>query len=504
MKKEGKPAVNMRDYAALFTEVKTRIRSAQVRATLGANAEMLAMYWDIGRMIVKRQKSEGWGTGVIPRLSRDIRNELPEVKGFSERNIKYMLRFFREYPGGDPIVQRPVAQLQVTGEERDTEVPRPVAQIVMPEDVQRVAAQLPWGHHVTLMEKVKDLPTRYWYMAAAIEQGWSRDVLTAMIKSNAHERQGAAVTNFESRLPAPQSDLARDLLKERMAYFLTQYQPRGQDLFLYVDPYGIKSIRFSHFAAVSEMGFGSVELMLNLNTFGFLREGCRLLKNSALREGDEEEDAPAYEIDVDSVQVLDEIAGGDYWQAIINQYYAGDITFGDAEERFSAGYCERLKGVFAYSLSMPIKTKISNIPKYRIVYGTNHPHGLILMADNMFRRWQEFKECDRKGQMVLFDLDYPEALVDTSSAALKQAIVACAAEKRELSDVLACLIDRFGIVYDSSYYREALKCTDGREIAIERVPELTPGGRKRTAMDYKSKDYKVYILRNPKWQPSLL
>ena len=78
----------LRDYTALLTDIKVRIRSAQVRATLGANAEMLAMYWDIGRMIEQRQKAEGWGTAVIPRLARDIRNELPEVKGFSERNIK--------------------------------------------------------------------------------------------------------------------------------------------------------------------------------------------------------------------------------------------------------------------------------------------------------------------------------------------------------------------------------------------------------------------------------
>lgn len=225
MKKEKMPE-KMKDYAALLTEVKSRIRSAQIRATLSANAEMLAMYWDIGRMIVRRQESEGWGTAVIPRLSRDIRNELPEVKGFSERNIKYMLRFFREYPEGDPIVQRSVAQLQTTGEEVGTKVPQAVAQFLVPENVQRAAAQLPWGHHVSLMEKVKDLSTRYWYIAAAVEQGWSRDVLSAMIKSNAHERQGTAVTNFESRLQAPQSDLARDLLKDPYIFdFLTLEEP---------------------------------------------------------------------------------------------------------------------------------------------------------------------------------------------------------------------------------------------------------------------------------------
>jgi len=226
MKKKNKMPEKMKDYAALLTEVKTRIRSAQVRATLGANAEMLAMYWDIGRMIDQRQKSEGWGTGVIPRLSRDIRNELPEIKGFSERNIKRMLAFYREYPNANAISPRAVAKLEPAGTQKDRKVPQPAAQFDAPEKVPQVAAQLPWFHHVVLMEKVKDLPTRNWYMAAAVEQGWSRDVLTAMIKSHAHERQGAAVTNFESRLPALQSDLARDLLKDPYIFdFLTLEEP---------------------------------------------------------------------------------------------------------------------------------------------------------------------------------------------------------------------------------------------------------------------------------------
>ena len=236
MNKEAKSAMKMRDYAVLLTEVKTRIRSAQVRATLGANAEMLAMYWDIGHMIDRRQKAEGWGAGVIPRLSRDIRNELPEVKGFSERNIKRMTQFFHEYPDLPAIGPRVVAQLEATSREgpqavaqsvRSENSPQPVAKSGAGRAImQQAVAQLPWAHHVVLMQKLKDLPTRYWYMAAAIEQGWSRDVLTAMIKSNAHERQGAAVTNFESRLPAPQSDLARDLLKDPYIFdFLTLEEP---------------------------------------------------------------------------------------------------------------------------------------------------------------------------------------------------------------------------------------------------------------------------------------
>ena len=235
MKKRSSLTKNVRDYAVLLTEVKSRIRSAQIRATLGANAEMLAMYWDIGRMIEQRQKTEGWGAAVIPRLARDIRNELPEVKGFSERNLKRMVAFFREYSATGLIVPQPAAQL-ITG----PKVPQLAAQIehseILPQVaakkesilpiLQQAAAKLPWFHHVILMEKVKDLPTRCWYMLAVAEQGWGREVMVAMIKNRAHERQGKAVTNFETRLPMPQSDLARQVLKDPYIFdFLTLEEP---------------------------------------------------------------------------------------------------------------------------------------------------------------------------------------------------------------------------------------------------------------------------------------
>ncbi len=170
------------------------IRHGQTRAALSANAEMIAMYWDIGRMIHQRQKKKGWGAGVIPRLAVDLKNELPEVKGFSERNIKRMLAFFREYPGL-VIVPQPVAQLGDT-ETLIKKVLQPAAQLHKRSDppiLQRLVAQIPWGHNIVLMEKVKDLPTRLWYMHQTIEQGWSRDTLAAMIKSKAHERRGKAV-----------------------------------------------------------------------------------------------------------------------------------------------------------------------------------------------------------------------------------------------------------------------------------------------------------------------
>ena len=200
-------------YSQLLTQIKDRILRAQVKATLSANAEMILLYWDIGRMIHERQQREGWGAKVIPKLSRDIRNELPELKGFSERNLKRMIAFYREYP----LLSTNVPQLPTGENERIEKVPQPVAQLPDSKtygNLQQLVTKIPWGHHILLMEKIKDLPVRLWYMHQTIEQGWSRNVLGLMIKSNAFERQGAAVTNFEKRLPDPQSDLARQVLKD--------------------------------------------------------------------------------------------------------------------------------------------------------------------------------------------------------------------------------------------------------------------------------------------------
>ncbi|MFO8050885.1 MAG: DUF1016 N-terminal domain-containing protein [Thermoplasmatota archaeon] len=95
-------------YGRFLDEVKSRIRQAQTQAVLSANAEMIMMYWDIGRMVNSKQEKEGWGKAIIPRLSRDIRNDLPDVKGFSERNIGRMVRFYREYPGLSEFLPEPV------------------------------------------------------------------------------------------------------------------------------------------------------------------------------------------------------------------------------------------------------------------------------------------------------------------------------------------------------------------------------------------------------------
>jgi len=219
------------DYTRVLQDIKTRIRTAQIKATLAANQEMIHLYWDVGRMIEDRQKQAGWGAAIIPRLARDIRNEMPEVKGFSERNIGYMIRFAREY-GPRVILQQPVAKLETL-----SILPPPVAKLPNKSEstskaafgasiLQPLVAKLPWTHNVILMEKIKDIFVRGWYMQSTLQQGWSSDVLALMINNRTHERQGKAITNFAERLPPLQSDLAQQVLKDPFIFdFLTLEEP---------------------------------------------------------------------------------------------------------------------------------------------------------------------------------------------------------------------------------------------------------------------------------------
>jgi predicted nuclease of restriction endonuclease-like (RecB) superfamily len=203
-------------YKDLLGEIKTRVRQGQIKAYISVNAEMLATYWDIGKMIHHRQQQEGWGKGVIPKLALDLKNELADVKGFSERNLKTMVQFFQEYQTLT-IRQLPVAQL-----ENDTNAigKLPVAQLENA-DFQLIA-KVSWSHHIILIQKIKDLPTRFWYMQQILEQGWSRDTLIAQIKSKVHERQGALTHNFDVTLPDVHSAWAKQVFKDPYQFdFLT-------------------------------------------------------------------------------------------------------------------------------------------------------------------------------------------------------------------------------------------------------------------------------------------
>ena len=241
-KRPKKKALVRSDFTALLADVKSRIQAAQTRATLAVNAELVRLYWDIGRIIDERQNREGWGAGVIPRLAKELKNELPELKGFSERNIGRMIAFYREYPDPTAILPLAVAKLPPR-----LILPPPVAKSSPAEILPQAAAELepvsnesqpaeqlrdsllwsvPWAHHVILMEKVRDLSVRCWYMQRTLANGWTRDVLALQIDAQAHARHGKAVSNFAALLPAPQSDLAQQTLKDPYIFdFLTLTEP---------------------------------------------------------------------------------------------------------------------------------------------------------------------------------------------------------------------------------------------------------------------------------------
>jgi predicted nuclease of restriction endonuclease-like (RecB) superfamily len=170
------------DYVTWLTELKIRIHNAQQRATLAVNRELVLLYWQIGRDILDRQGREGWGTKVIERLAQDLRNAFPDMKGFSPRNLKYMRAFAEAWP--DEAI------------------------------VQGVLAQLPWYHHLALLDKLTDEKERCWYAEKALEHGWSRNVLVIQIERRMYKRSGKAITNFTVQLPAHLSDLARESLKD--------------------------------------------------------------------------------------------------------------------------------------------------------------------------------------------------------------------------------------------------------------------------------------------------
>jgi len=169
-------------YANWLGELKSRIHNAQQRAALAVNRELVLLYWEIGRDILQRQAGQGWGAKVIERLAHDLKTAFPEMRGFSRANLMYMRSFADAWP--DAAI------------------------------VQQVVGQLPWGHNLVLLTKLKRPEQRLAYAQRAVEHGWSRAILEIHIESRLLEREGRAITNFADRLPSPGTDLARQSLKD--------------------------------------------------------------------------------------------------------------------------------------------------------------------------------------------------------------------------------------------------------------------------------------------------
>jgi predicted nuclease of restriction endonuclease-like (RecB) superfamily len=213
-----------KNYASFLKEVKSRIQKAQIKANFAANRELIILYWNVGRMVCAVQNSAGWGKRVIPKLSQDIKNELPGINGFSVTNIKRMTLFYREYANFNLIGPQAVGQLQTSGLEESKKSPQAVGQIqeAANTNLQHIVTGLPWGHNVLLMEKIKDRQEREWYMSQCLKHGWSRNILDVHIKNHSYERRGKATTNFDRTLPPIHSDMAQQTLKDPYIFdFLT-------------------------------------------------------------------------------------------------------------------------------------------------------------------------------------------------------------------------------------------------------------------------------------------
>jgi predicted nuclease of restriction endonuclease-like (RecB) superfamily len=169
-------------YVEWLADVKARVHAAQQRASLAVNNELLRLYWSIGRDIMERQSSGAWGDGILDQVSADLRAAFPSMKGFSRSNLKYMRAFAQAWPD--------------------------------PEFGQQPVGQIPWGHNVVLLTKLKDRNARIAYASAILQHGWSRAVLEHHLELRTVERQGKTINNFAQRLPKPQSDLAHESLKD--------------------------------------------------------------------------------------------------------------------------------------------------------------------------------------------------------------------------------------------------------------------------------------------------
>lgn len=174
------------DYAEVLAALKDQVRQARVTAQRRVNTELIGLYWGIGRQILLRQEAHGWGAGVIRRLAEDLRAEFPQMRGFSQRNLQYMRTMASEW-----------------GAEAN---------------VPQLVAQLPWGHIRTILDKAQSPGEREWYAAAAVEYGWSRNVLLNMMMNRSMQRTGTAPSNFTQHLAAADSELAQQVAKDPYAF----------------------------------------------------------------------------------------------------------------------------------------------------------------------------------------------------------------------------------------------------------------------------------------------
>lgn len=231
------------DYPKLLRQIKQRVSQAQQRAIYSANAELLRMYWDIGELLSEAQRLDSWGSGTLERLSTDMKNLYPEIKGFTVRNFQFMVQFYEEYNSELTMVksipQQTTTQLQ-------TNTKPVVSQLCSSQNTKPAVSQLPkynfelpikhlsWSHNLLLIQQVKDIRARYWYMTQCVANHWSRRYLAETIKLDYYNQHGALANNFDTTLPTVESNDVKSMLKDPyifdMLTFTDQYNERDIEI----------------------------------------------------------------------------------------------------------------------------------------------------------------------------------------------------------------------------------------------------------------------------------
>ena len=261
----------------------------------------------------------------------------------------------------------------------------------------------------------------------------------------------------------------------------------GSNIFLYVDPYGIKALDCGLFDSFTLQGFNSVELLVNMNSFGFIREGCRVL-GANFTECDILEDLIEYDTtqlssDDKSVEALNKIAGGDYWINIIEKKRNGEITAYEAESEFVEAYCKRLRQSYSYVLNMPVRIKSGQLPKYRMIHATNHPHGALLMVDNIFGRWELMQDIQNGGQQMLWEEDIDNSIVDETE--IENKVINHLSKINgytRLNELLADFYSIYGVICKVKTVKNIYKNLEKvGKIIVKRTPAFTNNGKPSTS-----------------------
>lgn len=190
------------EYNTWLKELKSKLKSSQIKASIKVNTVLLEFYWELGNEIVEKQKNSTWGSGFLQQLSSDLMIEFPDMKGFSYRNLRAIRQWYLFYSNWPQLV----AKLEIENTKQ----------------VISLLIQIPWGHNRAIISKAKDTQEALFYVKKTIENGWSRSVLVHQIESKLYERSGKAISNFENTLPKAQSDLANELIKDPYNFdFLT-------------------------------------------------------------------------------------------------------------------------------------------------------------------------------------------------------------------------------------------------------------------------------------------